>query len=170
MIESPQIASSPVAENTPEGKRIPQGRAALFAVWISIVTVFLVMIVMRARARRWRREWRLIKDREILGLNEHLSEELGLFQPPVLFEAETCLSPVVFGAVRTSIVLPSTLLAQSSPSQLRMILAHEMAHIRRGDLLGNWFSTLTAGLFFFHPLVWLALRESRWRRKSPAMN
>ena len=112
-------------------------------------------------ARRWRRDWRLVKDREILGLNEHLSEDLGLFQPPVLFEAETCLSPVVFGAVRTSIVLPSPLLAQSSPSRLRMILAHEMAHIRRGDLLGNWFSTLITGLFFFHPLVWLALRESR---------
>ena len=44
---------------------------------------------------------------------ERLAAEYRLFQPPVLFEAENCESPVVFGAVRTLIVLPSALMPLS---------------------------------------------------------
>lgn len=134
----------------------------LFFVWLTVLAAFAGTIVVRVfAARTWRREWRLVKDHDILALSERLSERLGLFQPPVLFEAESCRSPVVFGAVRTSIVLPASLVATCSASQLEMILAHEMSHIRRYDLVGNWFSTLVSALFFFHPLVWFAVRESR---------
>jgi beta-lactamase regulating signal transducer with metallopeptidase domain len=145
-----------------KGSSVGVGSIALFAAWLLALAVFVGVVVVRVRgARRWRQQWQLIKDRDILTLGERLAAEYRLFQPPVLFEAENCESPVVFGAVRTVIVLPSALVAHSTANQLRLVLAHEMAHIRRGDLLGNWFSTLVWGLFFFHPLVWLALRESR---------
>ena len=141
---------------------LPAIQALLFCLWTIVLAIFVVMLGWRVRAaRRWRREWRLIKDRDLLTLGERLSTKMGLFQPPVLFEAESCLSPVVFGAMRTAIVLPAQLVAGSDLNRLQMILTHEMAHIRRGDLLGNWYSTLISGLFFFHPGVWLALRESR---------
>jgi hypothetical protein len=39
------------------------------------------------------------------------------------------------------------------------MLAHELAHLRRRDLLWLWLFTLGETLFFFHPLVWLARRE-----------
>ncbi len=150
-------AASPLA-----GQGTPVGFTVLFAAWLAVLAAFLGTIFVRIRgARRWRREWRLIKNCGILAMGERLSEKLGLFQPPVLFEADSCRSPVVFGAVRTSIILPAPLVAGSTPGRLELILAHEMAHIRRYDLLGNWFSTLVSGLFFFHPLVWLAVRELR---------
>jgi beta-lactamase regulating signal transducer with metallopeptidase domain len=152
----------PTTANRVKGQGAPIGYTLLFAAWLAVLVVFLGTLVVRIRgARRWRPEWQLIKDRGVLALGERLSQNLGLFQPPVLFEADSCRSPVVFGAVRTAIVLPARLVAGSTPGQLELILAHEMAHIRRYDLLGNWFSTLVSGLFFFHPLVWLAVRESR---------
>jgi len=164
--EASSSVDRPVAPSTQanvlKGRNTRVAFVVLFAVWLAVLTAFVGVVVVRVRgARRWRQQWRMIKDRDILTLNERLAGEYRLFQPPVLFEAENCESPVVFGAVRTVIVLPSALLAHSTANQLRLILAHEMAHIRRGDLLGNWFSTLVSGLFFFHPLVWLALRESR---------
>jgi beta-lactamase regulating signal transducer with metallopeptidase domain len=153
----PQVAPDPAASAS-----IITSGSLLFALWLAVFVAFLGMILFRVHtARRGRRTWRLIKDHAILTLGERLAGQLGLFQPPVLFEAESCATPVVFGAMRTAIVLPSGLLAQSSVDQLHLILGHEMAHIRRWDLLGNWFSTLVSGLFFFHPLAWLALRECR---------
>jgi beta-lactamase regulating signal transducer with metallopeptidase domain len=138
------------------------GLMILLAVWLAVLAIFLVTVLFRARsARRWRREWRLIKDPNLLTFGEHLAEKMGLFQPPVLFETDSCHSPVVFGAVRTAVVLPARLVVQSTPAEMRLILGHEMAHIRRWDLLGNWFSTVVSAVFFFHPLVWLALRECR---------
>ena len=41
------------------------------------------------------------------------------------------------------------------------MLAHEMAHLKRFDLWWVWLAVLGEGLFFFHPLLWLARRE--WR-------
>jgi beta-lactamase regulating signal transducer with metallopeptidase domain len=134
----------------------------LLVVWLIVLAGLAILVARRIlAARRWRREWRLITESQLLTMTERLSLEFGLFQPPVLFASERCTSPMVFGAVRTVIVLPAGLVERSTAQEMQMILSHEIAHIRRGDLVGNWFSSVVAAVFFFHPGVWLALRESR---------
>jgi beta-lactamase regulating signal transducer with metallopeptidase domain len=134
----------------------------LWVIWASGVAVVAAVLIVRTRAaRRWRKRCTLVKDAEILTVCEGLADELGVYQPPVLFVSEACESPVVFGALRTSVVLPARLLDRADSKRLRLILRHELAHIRRGDLLWNWMATAVWGLFFFHPLVWIALRELR---------
>ncbi|NLE60122.1 MAG: M56 family metallopeptidase, partial [Planctomycetes bacterium] len=134
----------------------------LWAVWALGVSIVAVVLFVRSRAaRRWRKRCTLVKDADILTVCERLADELGVYQPPVLFISEACESPVVFGALRTSVVLPADLVDATDPKRLRLILCHELAHIRRGDLVWNWVATAVWGLFFFHPLVWLALRELR---------
>ena len=134
----------------------------LWVVWASGVAIVAVVLVVRARAaRRWRKRCTLVKDADILTVCEGLADELGVYQPPVLFVSEACESPVVFGALRTSVVLPARLLDRADSKRLQLILRHELAHIRRGDLLWNWMATAVWALFFFHPLVWVALRELR---------
>ena len=150
-------ASSGVAEGS-----LAAIRGVLFAVWVAGLAGLAGMVLWRAGAAgRWRRQCVLIKDRGILTLCEQIARRLGLVQPPVLFETESCQSPVVLGTLRTSVVLPSRLVAGSTPGQMRLILGHEIAHIRRWDLAWSWFSTFVCGLFFFHPLVWIAVRELR---------
>ncbi len=39
------------------------------------------------------------------------------------------------------------------------MLAHELAHLKRHDLMWNWLPTIVGWLFFFHPLVWLLKRS-----------
>jgi hypothetical protein len=66
---------------------------------------------------------------------------------------------MLIGVVRSAVIIPATLLAESTNEQMRLVLAHELAHVRRRDLAWNWLPTVVRGLFFFHPLVWLARRE-----------
>lgn len=137
-------------------------RAVLLAMWVSGVVGAAAVLLTRIRtARRWRKACVLVKDAAILSLGEKLAAEFRLANPPLLLIGESCESPVVFGALRTCIVLPASLVQEVSLERLRMILGHEMAHIRRGDLLWNWLATGVWGMFFFHPLVWIALRELR---------
>ena len=49
--------------------------------------------------------------------------------------------------------------ATLSPEDLRLALAHEMAHVKRGDLRLALLPAAMQVLFFFHPLVWLASAE-----------
>ena len=40
-----------------------------------------------------------------------------------------------------------------------MVLGHELAHIKRGDLLWSLVAAVVRAVFFFHPLVWLSDRR-----------
>ena len=47
-----------------------------------------------------------------------------------------------------------------------MALAHELAHLRRGDLWLGWVPALAEALLFFHPLVRRAAREYALAREE----
>lgn len=69
--------------------------------------------------------------------------------------------PAVIWAPRSRILLPADFLQRFDPSQRAMVLAHEAAHIRRGDALWNLLAELACAVLWFHPLVWLALPRFR---------
>lgn len=64
-------------------------------------------------------------------------------------------SPAVCGLFRPKVLLPRELLTKLSPEQLQWTIAHELAHVRRGDLVILPLQHLVRLLFFFHPIVWL---------------
>jgi biotin carboxyl carrier protein len=78
-----------------------------------------------------------------------------------LLLSDTASVPFVFGIWQPQIVFPAVVLTMKHSAALRLMLAHEMAHVKRRDLFWSWLLSVTETLFFFHPLVWLARRESR---------
>jgi|AGTN01.3.fsa_nt_gi Antirepressor regulating drug resistance, predicted signal transduction N-terminal membrane component len=63
-------------------------------------------------------------------------------------------APAVYGVFRPKIMLP----AGVSAHDMRFILLHEQAHIRRKDNLWRVVALLTACLHWFNPLVWIFVR------------
>ena len=43
--------------------------------------------------------------------------------------------------------------------QMRTLLAHELAHVRRGDVWTRWFEIMVTGLYWWFPVLWWARRE-----------
>ena len=74
-------------------------------------------------------------------------------------------SPAVFGLFRRRLLLPETALRQLNDEELRMIFLHEMAHVRRRDVLLNHVLMAVQFLHWFNPLVWLALHRLRADRE-----
>src|SRR2546423_422496 len=95
-----------------------------------------------------------------------LASALGLRRSPPLREAAGAPGPLVLGLLRPTILLPPSLAARLSPEELRLALAHELAHLARGDLWLSLVPTLAQSLFFFHPLVGLACREWATAREA----
>jgi beta-lactamase regulating signal transducer with metallopeptidase domain len=79
----------------------------------------------------------------------------------MLMRSEDIRSPVVLGVWNPVILVPATLEEGSPSRHNQMMFAHELAHVHRRDLLWLWLSTFTQLLFFFHPLIRLAIRENR---------
>ncbi|HWB12762.1 MAG TPA: M56 family metallopeptidase [Pirellulales bacterium] len=93
------------------------------------------------------------------------AERLGVRRPPRLLLSPQVDSPLLAGIWRSAIVLPVHLEAFDA-GELRLMLAHELAHHRRRDLAWNWLPTIVRVFFFFHPLVWLMGR--RWSEAQEA--
>lgn len=73
--------------------------------------------------------------------------------------------PVCFGLWRPVILLPEPMYRETSAGDLRMILAHELAHIDRRDAWVNLLQRLLEAAFFFHSLVRLASRQLTHERE-----
>ena len=91
------------------------------------------------------------------SLVRNCSQKIGLKREIRLMGNVRAVVPVVCGWLRPSIVLP----AQAdtwSVERLRVVLLHEMAHIKRHDVISGILAHAVAVVHWFNPLVWLGLR------------
>jgi len=91
--------------------------------------------------------------------NLSLSRDLNLTHVPQLLSSTATDTPLLIGMIRPCIVLPESLLSTCTAEELRLVLAHELAHVQRRDLLWGWLPLLARLVCGFHPLVLLAERE-----------
>jgi beta-lactamase regulating signal transducer with metallopeptidase domain len=85
---------------------------------------------------------------------DRLAQRMGIARRIDLMVCERISGPLAMGVFRSVVLLPVSALTHLSPDQLEVVLAHELAHIRRGDYLWNMIQTAVETLFFFHPAVW----------------
>lgn len=143
--------------------------ATPFPLWETVWGVGILLgIVIAARrllaARSLVRSATSVEDLDLLGLRDELAR--GLRRPPRIVESARVKCPLLVGVVRPTIVVPQGYAAEFGTPEVRMALAHEIAHIRRGDPWLSLVTALTQIVFFFHPLAWWAGRESALAREE----
>ena len=69
--------------------------------------------------------------------------------------------PAVLWAPRSLLLLPPDFMQRFDATGRRLVLRHELTHLRRGDALWNLLAELAGVLLWFHPLMWLALPRFR---------
>ncbi|QDT88439.1 carboxypeptidase regulatory-like domain-containing protein [Gimesia algae] len=84
----------------------------------------------------------------------HLSQKWSLKVVPVLARSEQIIVPRVSGILRPMILLPASTISGLTTDELELILAHELAHIRRFDLWVNLLQRFTEAILFFNPAFW----------------
>lgn len=96
---------------------------------------------------------------------ERLAKRLGMTRPVRLLRSAALDVPAAVGWLRPVVLLPVSALTGLSSRQLEMVLAHELAHIRRHDFVVNLVQTVVETLFFYHPAVWWMSRVIRVERE-----
>lgn len=84
----------------------------------------------------------------------------------VVLDDSTSSSPAVTGLLRPTLILPTCLLESLTRDELRFVLLHEFAHLRRGDLMINWLHVFVRALHWFNPLIWMATRRMDYEREA----
>src|SRR5215831_5261394 len=94
-----------------------------------------------------------------------LQRKMGLERVIRYCECLRLDAPAVLGWVRPVVLLPAKALTGLSEEQMEMIIAHELAHIRRLDGFVNLFQIGVETLLFYHPAVWWVSQRIRRERE-----
>jgi beta-lactamase regulating signal transducer with metallopeptidase domain/protein involved in polysaccharide export with SLBB domain len=100
------------------------------------------------------------------GVLERTAKMLKLAQAAEVLQSTLVQTPTVLGCFRPVVLLPLRVVTGLPAVQLELILAHELAHIRRHDYLVNLLQTLVETLFFYHPVIWWLSRQIRNEREN----
>jgi beta-lactamase regulating signal transducer with metallopeptidase domain len=138
--------------------------SVVFCFWLAGVGVLLVttgrgLLSIRKLVKQARPVCELTVVREV-------SEALGLRRVPTVLISDHADCSLVIGPWRPVVVLCRADLDHLSEEEIRALLAHEFAHIRRRDLWAGLLPNLARLVFFFNPLVWLACREYDMAREA----
>jgi hypothetical protein len=90
-----------------------------------------------------------------------LARSLGITRPVTVGVCDRIDSPIVLGVLRPRILLPRAQMRGLGRKQIKLVLLHELAHIRRRDLLVNLVQRIIEAPLFFNPAAWLV---SDWVR------
>lgn len=100
----------------------------------------------------------VIHDENIASAVQRIRENLQISRKVLIRESTVISSPFSFGIVNPNVILPSTY-SQWSESILEDVLVHELSHIKRLDWISMLLCHLVVCVYWFNPLVWLALRR-----------
>ena len=136
-------------------------------VWALVAGALLLLdlrreLAFRARLARAER----IRDPQSLALLEECRRRAGVRRSVELVHCDLVTSPAAFGLVRARILLPGAVRRCFPPAELRHVFLHELAHLRRGDVALNALLVVAQRLYWFHPLVRVAVARLRAAQES----
>jgi bla regulator protein BlaR1 len=158
------VASDYFAESIPTRGQLSQDFGGpLMVLWIAGIAVSLVSVLIAlVKAYYMARHSVSVHSEEPNTLLARLCNQMGITSQPRLVTADWASTPMTLRMDgRYVVVVPEELLMPNRKEDLQLVLAHELAHVKRRDLAWNWLHTIVKALFFFNPLVWVAGRELR---------
>ena len=134
----------------------------LFLTWL-VGAGGLAVYVLVGSIRVGRRISRLarVTDQHLTALLADCTARLRVRERLDVVEDARITTPALHGFFRPRLVLPAGFTERFSEQELRFILLHELAHVKRRDILLNWLAAGLQVVHWFNPLIWFGF--ARWR-------
>ncbi len=96
-----------------------------------------------------------------------LAEQLGIEEEVSLLEAPQGSMPMTYGLFRSTIFMPANS-SEWSTERRRIVVSHELAHVRRGDSATQLMARTALSLYWWNPMVWVSWRVFGKEREMAA--
>jgi TonB family protein len=123
--------------------------------WVLGTCVALLMLAAEAlQLARFAFSARPVTDRRSQQLAADVARAFHLTRPIQFLQSARGIIPVTWGLRQPRVMLPACA-TDWSAARTRAVLAHELAHIRRGDWVVHVLAELICAVYWFHPLFWM---------------
>jgi len=127
----------------------------LFAAWgVEAGLLLLRLSVGLWRVRQLRRHCSPVDLAPLDPAIAGILQDFGSRRSVTLCVSRDVAIPTAIGFFQSAIVFPAWLLSELSAAEIKVILLHELAHLRRFDDWTNLAQKIVKAVFFFHPAVW----------------
>lgn len=171
-IAQPAAASTVTSGSAPRVSAISRGLQGLSdhrilpLVWgLGALAFSIATLLQMRRLAKTLRAAQPCEDRPVLELLDDCAVELRLRRRIRLVATPVAHGPAIVGHFRPTLLLPVDFTTQYSREELRVVFLHELAHLRRGDLLVNALLTGLQILHWFNPVLWWAFARLRQDRE-----
>jgi len=173
VLEQPQIEQEPLVEvgvisqeieytHSPHYLSVNFSWTTIVVVLWSLCSLFIgSIIVLRAvYAFAQIKIYPHVRDKELLRVRDECKQLLNIHRDvEVLLSPKATDGPFLTGILFPKIILPKHVVDSWKQQELHPIILHELAHLKRKDLIVNWLQILLQTVYFFHPLVWYINRK-----------
>ena len=134
----------------------------LFGIWIvGILGMMILVIKSSLRLRTIKRSALPLQNPEVHRLYNRCLNEMKITRNIPIYSTAFLKSPIIVGFLRPCIYLPIHLISDYHEAEMKYMLLHELQHYRHKDAIANYLMNFAVVLYWFNPVVWLALREMR---------
>jgi len=102
---------------------------------------------------------------KIDGLIQDLQNKLNIKRHVNILTAPNVPAPFTKGLKNPIIYLPEDARTWNH-NQLKHVISHELAHVKRKDIILITFQNIINTIYFFHPLVWIANHQINFQREK----
>jgi beta-lactamase regulating signal transducer with metallopeptidase domain len=138
------------------------GGLSLLAILWAVISLLILASLLRSAltVRRIVRGGTVLDSSDWMHPVYEVSDRLGLAEPPRIVRSPAAKMPFACGLLQPTIVLPEECEGWSRERRSAVLL-HEIAHVRRRDLVGHTIGRVACAIYWFHPLVWTGAKRLR---------
>lgn len=142
-------------------RRVPGVMAfRLTGIWLCGVVFFAALTAASAiRVHRLKATALPVRNEMLQNVFSDCVKELEIRRAIPLRSVSQLSSPVTAGILAPCVLLPESRLLELPENEIRCILLHELQHYKRQDILSSLLFRIFLSLYWFHPVVWLAVKE-----------
>ncbi len=122
-------------------------------VWLGCVCFGAATLALGQLGVQWLLRNSIPANAEIVHRADLIAGSMRLRKTPKIRLHATVEQPCLCGVFQPFIVLPETWAVSASEETLNAVLAHELAHAKRRDLVWNLADRLVVSLIYFHPAL-----------------
>lgn len=154
------------------GRSAPAVGVQFWAQWIVLGWFAGVGACLTRLAAAWQFSRRLVRSATesvpdaVVQMFQSIVRQLNIGKRTRILMSVNVPMPAVIGWLRPVVLLPVCAVTSLTEDQLRAVLAHELAHIRRHDFLINTLQRFVESILFYHPAVWWLSARTRREREN----
>jgi beta-lactamase regulating signal transducer with metallopeptidase domain len=159
-VSTPVVDGASVAPAGPK----PVWTLSFVARWLWLAGAcgyFLLVGFQHRKLATWIRRQTPVATPRITALVEAAQAVVSVRGPLPVIVLDAKCAPAIFGHRQPRLLISQQAFDSLDDRGLRLVILHELIHIRRRDVLLNWAGIVAQGLHWFNPVVWFALK--RWR-------